>query len=77
MVRPLGAVQGDGVGGGAYGYLCVTVRKIDKIILNYHIMARTEGNLEFKNTHSDGYMISVTDVVCWVKLHRFDIFAVF
>lgn len=60
-----------------YPWVCVTVRKIDKVILNYHIMARTEGNLEFKNTRSDGYMISVTDVVFRMKLLRFNIFAVF
>lgn len=79
MIRAPGGVQGDGVGGGGCGSLWVraTVRKIDKIILNYHVMARTEGNLEFKNICSDRYMISVTDVGCQMKLHRLDIFAIF
>lgn len=44
--------------------VCVLLGKLmNKIILNYHIMLRIEENLEFKNTCSDGYIISV-EVIC-------------
>lgn len=52
-----------------YGYMCacLTVWKIDKIILHYHIMLRIQGNLQFKNTCSDGYIISVIDVIAQMR----------
>lgn len=44
-------------------YVLLVGKLMDKMIPNYHIMLRTEGNLEEKAC-SDGYVISVIDALC-------------
>lgn len=54
-------------------YVLLVGKLMDKMIPNYHIMLRTEGNLEEKAC-SDGYVISVIDALCWIKWPGLDIF---